>query len=954
MAILTDELGDVQGFKKEIEQSSMSLVLDTLQKHHYNYPQKSTIRELTSNALDAIMERDIATNILAGKVRKEDYYIERNDPMYIDSNFDANYYNPLWLWGGLCGMYQKGSEATRNELFNRRPDKAYIIYQDGGDQEKDKLIIEDFGVGLGGKRLEGYFRMMYSTKRNTKHVLGKWGVGAKAGLSTMPFYTMITRYNGREYAFNVYSHDVLSITPGLDMATGKPNGVHVFSNDARIYYRQTTLPNGTRIEIDSKKHYKQLYIDAVKSQLLYFDNIVFQLKNLAGATDTIDIKAKILYEDEHIVLSDNTQYSKPHLLISKVNYGYVDFRELELQDIQGNIGIKVAAEQVSVTPSRESVIWDDMTRKTVMESFDKVTHLAETMISKQLQVDDFLEWIKACAEISSKYASSDSILGRLAKVVDLGNAKIRYSKDSSIIYGAQLLQGLSVRLCELETVRVGSNVVYKVKRSNISPGQMALGIPTVVQRSRSLFGKDKYMLQELYPDGFISFLIPFEGADDTESDAVTPAMQFALEHWYKCKLGEVKPDKYQEALDSLVVHMNKVSGYILKSKGFIEYTDIVIPEGFNQSSEVTEEEAEAQTVEGKAAKGARAKLIREKGIIPVFTPRATNSSYVTDGEKYGTKLFDWQKIELPVADIDKWDEEEVFYGTEKVLEIDDDGKPVIEAELLQLAAFITRPQATLTPRFNHHPNGSQAALLAANNKEVNTPWPDKQYGVIEMHLDRCNHFFDNGQHKPRVKLIKVAQERRKFFLDFKPIQRFFLDIKGKTLTMSNALIRWNTARVMHEGIHKLEFLENFDVFHGAHAKAYRGLVSYIRNYYRELKEHSVNERYYSLRDKGYDQLVMHCNKLTQFQLLVRTLKDKPEAIAQAAKELFAPETEITDGCAIDTAFYDTYMELLDYAVPIGTLLNEVGILTGIDHCSISEELEQEIRSYLASKNVHTQ
>lgn len=945
MAIHEAPLEDVQGFDKEIEQSAMSMALDILQRFQYAYPQKSTIRELTSNAIDAIREKDIALGILSGKLKVEDYYLKRDEDLYKDSNFDASYYNPQWLWSEENRGVKLFLDVDADErTWNKEPNKAYIIYQDGAESEKDRLIIEDFGTGLGGRRLEGYFKMMYSTKRNTKHALGKYGVGAKAGLSTAPYYVMTTRYNGREYSFNVYAHKIVSNMPNLDMATGKPNGVHVFANNAKIYYRYTNMPNGTRVEVEAKKHYKMMYIDAVKSQLLYFDNIVFQVRDLRGATTTIDVRARIIYEDDTIILSDNTQYSKPHLLINKVNYGYVDFRELELQDVQGNIGIKVEAEEVTVNPSRETVIWDEQTRATVLRSFDKVVGIAETMISKQLQADDFLEWITACAEINSRYANTDSILGRLSKIVDLSNAKIKYRVDPTVVYDPKLLKGLTVRLCKLIKVREGSTVSYKVDREHISPGQMAMGLPTIIQKGRSIFGRDKYMLTELYPNGFISFILP--GAEElTDNETLSPAMRFALDHWYKDRGGkwEEKDKKDLEA------YMLKIAGFVQKSRHGIEYDSIVVPDNFNISSEVIEEEQEAKTEEGQKATAARAKLMREKGIIPIFTPRAVTSSYAKP-EKNGTKLFDWQKIELPVADIDTWDEEEVFYGTEKVLEFDEDGKAVIEAELLQLAAIITRPQDQLVPSWPHtsYTGVYDPTLL----------WPGGQYDVTIGQVDRCNHFFYNGQYKPRVKLIKVAQERRKFFLDFKPIQRFFLDIKGKTLTMSNAMVRWNTARIINKELHKLAFLENFGVFHHKHATAYANLVRYVKANYRELAEHSADERYYSLRKNGYDELIAHCDKVAQFQLFVRASGDKPEAIAAAAKELFAPEQEITDGCALDTTFFDTYIDLLDYSNSISTLLNEIGVLTFAavsgGHKAISEELEQEIRSYLAYKNVQTQ
>jgi len=976
MAILTQEEAQVGGFRKEIEESALDMMQDILQRYQYQFPHKSAIRELTSNAIDAIREKEIALGILSGTLREEDYFIRREGEMYKDSNFDPKYYNKDWLWSGGNSY----NNPHRPELYGYYPNKVYITYEEGGDTGKDRLLIEDFGVGMGGRRVERYFNLGFSTKRNTIHALGKYGIGAKAGLAAAPFYTMTTRYNGREYSFNIYPHQIQSIVPRFNTETGKENGLHLFSNGEKIYYRETKLPNGTVIALESKKHHKQMYIDAVKSQLLYFDNVVLRVRNKFGGIDVIPHQAGILYEDEHIILSDNNQYSKPHLLISKINYGNVNFQELELEDKHGNIGIKVAAEDVTTNPSRESLMWDDKTREAVVTAFGKVVGIAERIVAQQLKVDDFLEWIKSCAAVKGKWGNDSSVVGRLAQIVDLSNVEIPYSKDPSVVYGPKLFMGLNVRLNTLSEEREGSVVRYRITRHSVVTQTFSGDMPIVVQKGRTSFKKDKYLLTEVYPEGFISFQVPFLGEDedtdalsllggrDTKS-AITPQMKAALEHYKTLK----EPD--------LRAHMEKISNLMQSAAGTVSYEDIEVPEDFDDSEEVVEEEI--KTEEGEESRKARQKLMREKGVIPIFTPRNATSSYVYSGEKYGTRLWDWQKLELPVEDIDKWDEEEVYYATEAKIGKDEDGKDIIEAELLHVAAAITRPLQRLVWAKNDRKPGEHGydpeqaphdfdimKLMPDYTKKPVRPsddadWkqshpgyagimpmvagrqvPPLVYGTRQGEWERMHNFFGT-----RVKLIKVAQDRRKFFLDFKPIQRFFLDIKGKTLTMSNALVRWNTARVMNEQLHKLKFLENFSLFDNKAWTAYHNIKRYVADNYRELKDHSKDNRYYGLRDSSYTDLVTHCDKLMKFQLLVRDSKDNPTLIAAAAKELFAPQQEITDGLAIDTTFYDTYVELLDYAAPIYVLLNEVTILT--KDGAIGMEVESEIRSYLASKGVQS-
>lgn len=934
MAIHQEQKQEVQGFKKEIEQSALGMILDNMQVSQYQYPQKSTVRELVSNALDAVREKEIALSILSGKTKVEDHYIHRDEALYKDSNFDPSYYNPQWLWSDSTKLQPK-----HDWVFGKKSNTIYVTYTDGGDRDKDKLIIEDFGVGLGAKRIEGYFKIGWSSKRNTKEALGKYGIGAKAALSAAPFYTMKSRYNGREYSFQIYPHDIVSITPQFNMTTGKSNGVHLFENGALIYYTDTDQPNGTTIEVDAKKHHKNLYLDAVKSQLLYFDNVEFRVRNSAGGMDIIPVKAEIIYEDDCIVLSDNTQYSKPHLLINKVNYGYVDFRELELEDKMGNIGIKVAAEEVTVNPSRESVIWNEETRATVVKRFKEVVDIAGAMVNKQLKVDDIIEWIKACSEIEYRYKNSDSIIGRLSRIVDLNGVSIRFSRDERIGYSKRFLDLLDIRTVQLKEERAGSSLKYHIKRIDTNFEDIAGGKPIITMTTGSHFAKDKYLLQKVYPEGFISVrLRQFKYNEDGEQidgDEMTAAMHTVYEE-IAANWATRKKDK-AEVYAELQATAKAIEEFIMESRHIIPYDSIVVPDNYDGSDTVEIVNDLKESREAQMSLDARRKL---EGTMPIYTPRVSFDSHKTmyDGQNI-TRLYDWQKIELPVASIDEWTEEEVFYATDKV--IGQEGtKDVLESELLHLAALITRPYEdkkaslavkdyqTLPADFNKWVNGSSPYLLT--------------------------HFIT-----PKVKLIKIAQERRKYFLDFKPIQRFFLDIKNKVLTMSNALIRWNTARTLHQHFDKLKFLENYDLFHHKHCTTYRNLKRYVETNYREVGSIANGNNYYGIKEKSFEDLVNHCDKVMKLQLLVREQKSNPELIAKAVTEMFNPEQEVIDGCAIDITLYDQMMELVEYATPIHTLLNELYVLTKVpasnqEHLPIRESLEHDIKEYLTFKGVEMQ
>ena len=126
------------GIKKEIDKNSTSLALDILQRGLYAFPIPSTIRELASNAYDAIKERDVAKSIISGKTQLSDHFevSKDDDGIYTDSNFDKDYFDLNWL-----------SDDPN----------VYLYYEEG--KQKDVLRIVDNGVGLGKKRLVGYFQL---------------------------------------------------------------------------------------------------------------------------------------------------------------------------------------------------------------------------------------------------------------------------------------------------------------------------------------------------------------------------------------------------------------------------------------------------------------------------------------------------------------------------------------------------------------------------------------------------------------------------------------------------------------------------------------------------------------------------------------------------------------------------------------------------------------------------
>ena len=401
---------------KTIDARDFSIVSQALQSNNYRYPIKSAIRETASNGVDSHNEREMAKAILNGALVSDYYTIEKGveDTLKHASIFDPTYYDLDWL-------------------SSEKYIKITIIHRD--NESRDLIRFEDWGVGLGGKRMEGFFSLAYSSKRLSKKLIGGFGLGAKAFLATdIDNFRVISYYNGKKFIFDVNESTVNSIVPKFS-DNGKMNDIYTFPKSKyECYYEETIRKNGVIIEASVVKSQTHEYIRAVKTQLLYMNGVKF-FEKYPWTEHEVNFKADILYSDDDIMISDNNIYSKPHVLMgdkalgSLVSYGNIDFDALELPQYYGSVGIIVSPDEVDVSTSRENLLWKRKTKLGIQKKFEKVVDTAREYIKNELKSseDNLFSWLSAANSIivsSNKYSYSkkkekDAILLNLSKVIDI-------------------------------------------------------------------------------------------------------------------------------------------------------------------------------------------------------------------------------------------------------------------------------------------------------------------------------------------------------------------------------------------------------------------------------------------------------------------------------------------------------------------------------------------------------
>jgi hypothetical protein len=174
------------------------------------------------------------------------------------------------------------------------------------------------------------------------------------------------------------------------------------------------------------------------------------------------------------------------------------------------------------------------------------------------------------------------------------------------------------------------------------------------------------------------------------------------------------------------------------------------------------------------------------------------------------RLYEWQKVEPKLAHVQNLDGEDIYYGTSK------------DEEAINFAAALTSPgRASFYGQLYSHKEFQDEAFADT-------------WGLKGNNVSNSVYMGHYGP-KAKVTLLRVAQDQVKHYKNYKHVNSFFMRVEGKTITMSNALIRWHTARIVGEGLDKLRFLQNYAIFDQDKASKYQKLEQYYNDNYVELR-----------------------------------------------------------------------------------------------------------------------
>jgi len=895
------------GIAKKINKGAEKMVFDILQSTQYSMPVQSTVRELVTNACDSQREKEIAIEILMGTKKVEDYYIERHGDAYEDSNFDKSYYN--------------------RDHFNVHSEIDLVYTKNEGVGYCDTFAVTDYGVGIGARRLEGILELGYSTKRNTSENFGAFGLGAKAALSTgVDFYTIETVYNGMRFKCNCFNYKTDFIIPAFNVKTGKTNPFVTFTDGTKVYYVPTEATNQTTVSFGVKKHNRSKFEEAVEEQLMYFDNVNFKVldtdEDSYESERKVRFQAEILYNSKNLIISDSYYFNKPHIVLVKdenattgINYGYIDFRELEMEQMYGSIAFKCPARQVvvdergvetvlqegvDVTPSREKVIWNEATKNYIKSVIMAAAQEASDIIEEELQETDFLKWVDACRSIITGNSSENRILNKLARIIDTEAIKPKFGPDRRIKYGPAntLFEGMI--LMKPYQDRGGDGV----KREAIKDWNGFDAKHFYEREDKWSKYKDMYLMDD--PDNnYNQHHVCTYTLDDLDE---------------KFNSALVKAAGNPDAIQKVMKEKNRVTAkrtailkFIEASEWYKNYDDTEIPEEWLTSYKEEESQEEEKAKFNNLSAAERREI--EKRMV----------AYTVRYDDRKQDHFTMDKIEPKTIDLMN-SKYRTYYCTRA-----DEGKMKQAAMLLK---NIQPSHREVYPDTN----------LSSWDKDYHWPifWFDNApVRFMKYNSDEYETWAKPTQGWDAPQLIRVSENKVKFIKqnpNVQHIDQLFLQTNDNNeYIMDETLVNYYTASKLNK-INNFKFMQGLGCIHEELQKDYCELQDMRDNNYSEYDYRDVKSIAPAITD--------HMDKLYEFQMFCNECDDA-EMIQDKSRELFVL-SDISAARAVNLDILAKYDNIVEFAEEVKPLLDELDCLNTRE-CKMSPTLEKEIRIYLRAK-----
>lgn len=287
-----------------------------------------------------------------------------------------------------------------------------VIIKHSTDDVGAYISFIDFGVGLSPERVKSiYMNYFSSTKRDTNNQIGGFGLGSKSPFAYTDVFYINTVYNNIKYEYVFSKGETI---PTLDLVLSK----------------KTNERNGTEIKIylENSNDYSQ-FQNAIKNQLLYFDNVYYD--GFYGIYN----QYTIFEADSFKIRDTNCQFpifdkAYIHVVLGKVAYP-INYDLIGIPKLKIPIALKFNIGDLDVTPNRETLRYTEKTIKALTLKYNEFQNEIVKIFDKQnSSFDSFVEYIKnnmdkSRVHIKLKYPNSNEML----KVYIPGNFELIHKRS---------------------------------------------------------------------------------------------------------------------------------------------------------------------------------------------------------------------------------------------------------------------------------------------------------------------------------------------------------------------------------------------------------------------------------------------------------------------------------------------------------------------------------------------
>ena len=370
-------LGDIESSDFGIEKENLGMAYKAFIQ--YSNPIGSIVREITSNAWDAIVD--------AGN----------NDPVVIEMSQKYPPDDERWI-----AFHDTGVGLVPLPAHTPDGREAKEMYKRGKISE-DRLreilnIIEKKIKEANVPSMLVYKNFFSSTKRDIIDQLGYFGLGAKSPLGYADMFEIITRRAGWKYHYSVRKGKE---KPQLDL----------------LSVEETDRGNGTTVRVPIKSaNDHDRFIDSIETQLAYFDNVVFE----GGASGTKVTNDFTIYRGNHIIYRPDSPFDKMHICLGTVYYpldydvmgireGYHNSRTESRSGHHTPIGLYFPLEDqkempIKVVWNRESIEYNSKTKESIQSKLEKAKEELQDLYDQQYNdISTIKEWYEYVAADSGDH-----------------------------------------------------------------------------------------------------------------------------------------------------------------------------------------------------------------------------------------------------------------------------------------------------------------------------------------------------------------------------------------------------------------------------------------------------------------------------------------------------------------------------------------------------------------------